>query len=156
MLHAAVYATAFAFVLTEQPTRIGASEWISEHIPQDETVFHAPEVLFNWLLPEVDMEVGDEAAEWVLILMPDLEVFQKYRKHPQKYQKQDWYPLNAVALEDTLEFYERVLGEGSPYLLHKTFQYTQQFLGIQISDSGAPFPIRALAHPEIRIYQRRN
>ena len=156
MLHAAVYTTAFALVLTEQPTRIGASEWIAKHIPQEETISHAPEILFNWLLPEVDMEVGDETAEWVLILMPDLEVFQKYRKHPQNYQEQDWYPLNAVAVEETLEFYEGVLGEGSPYLLRKTFQYTPQFLGIQISDSGAPFPIRALAHPEIRIYQRRN
>ena len=156
MLHAAVYTTAFALVLTEQPTRIGASEWIAKHIPQEETISHAPEVLFNWLLPEVDMAVGDAAAEWVLILMPDLEVFQKYQKRPQNYQKQDWYPLNAVAVEETLEFYERVLREGGLYVWHKTFQYTPQFLGIRISDSDAPFPMRALAHPEIRIYRRRD
>ena len=154
VLYTSVYTAAFALVLVEQPTQIAASEWISMHIPQEETISHAPEVLFNWLLPEVDMEVADEAAEWMLILIPDLEVFQKYQKHPQNYQQQDWYPLSEVAVEETLEFYERILGEGSPYVLRKTFQYTPQFLGIQISDSGAPFPMRALAHPEVRIYHR--
>jgi hypothetical protein len=156
VLHASVYTTAFALVLIEQPTRVAASEWISKHIPQEESISHAPEVLFNWLLPEVDMEVADQEAKWVLILMPDLEVFQKYQKRPQNYQKQDWYPLNEIAVEETLEFYERILEEGSPYVLRKTFQYTPQFLSVQISDSGAPFPMRALAHPEIRIYHRRD
>ena len=156
VLYTSIYTLAFALILIEQPTKIAASEWISEHIPQEETISHAPEVLFNWLLPEVDMEVGDHTAEWILILMPDLEVFQKYQRHPQNYQKQDWYPLNEVVVEEILEFYEQILGEDSPYVLRQTFQHTPQFLGIQISDSGAPFPMRALAHPEIRIYHRRD
>jgi hypothetical protein len=154
VLHASVYTTAFALVLIEQPTRVAASEWISKHIPQEESISHAPEVLFNWLLPEVDMEVADQEAKWVLILMPDLEVFQKYQKHPQDYQKQDWYPLNEIEVEETLAFYDQILGEGSPYILRKTFQCTPQSFGIQISDNGAPFPIRALAHPELRLYHR--
>ena len=154
VLYTSVYTAAFALTLVAQPTRIAASEWISRHIPQQESISRAPEVLFNWLLPELDLEVADEEAKWVLILVPDLEVFQKYQKHPQNYQRQDWYPLDDIEVEETLAFYERILGVGSPYILHKTFQRTPQFLGIQMSDSGAPFPMRALAHPELRLYRR--
>ena len=156
VLYTSVYTAAFALVLIAQPTRIAASEWISKHIPQEESISRAPEILFNWLLPELDLEAADGAAKWVLILVPDLEVFQKYQRHPQNYQSQDWYPLDAVEVEETLAFYERILGKGSPYVLHKTFRCTPQFLGIQISDSGAPFPMRALAHPELRLYHRRD
>ena len=151
-----IYTAAFAFVLTAQPTRIAASEWIAAHVPPEEVISGAPEVLFDWLLPEIDIETGDEDAEWVLILVPDLEVFQKYQNHPENYQKQDWYPLNEIAVAETLAFYTRVLGEDSPYELSKTFKSTPQFLGVQISDSGSPFPMRALAHPELRVYRHRD
>ena len=154
VLYTSVYAAAFALTLIAKPTRIVASEWISKHIPQEESISRAPEVLFDWLLPELDLEVADEEANWVLILVPNLEVFQRYQKHPQNYQKQDWYPLNEIGVEETLAFYDQILGEGSPYILHKIFQCTPQFLGIQISDTDAPFPIRALAHPELRLYHR--
>ena len=154
VLYGLVYTTAFALILIAQPTRIAASEYISKHVPQEELISRAPEVLFDWLLPEIDLEVGDEEAKWVLVLMPDLEVFQKYQMYPQNYQKQDWYPLDEIELEETLAFYARVLGEGSPYALHMTFQCKPQLLGMKISDSGAPFPMRALMHPEIRLYRR--
>ena len=154
VLYTSVYTAAFALVLIAKPTQIAASEWISEHIPQEESISRAPEVLFDWLLPELDLEVANEEANWVLILVPNLEVFQKYQKHPQDYQKQDWYPLNEIEVEETLAFYDQILGEGSPYILRKTFQCTPQSFGIQISDNGAPFPIRALAHPELRLYHR--
>ena len=156
VLYTSVYTAAFALVLIAQPTRIAASEWISKHIPQEESISRAPEILFDWLLPELDLEAADDAAKWVLILVPDLEVFQKYQRHPQNYQNQDWYPLDAVKAGETLAFYERILGKGSPYVLHNIFRCTPQFLGIQISDSGAPFPMRALAHPELRLYHRRD
>lgn len=156
VLYTSVYTAAFAWVLTTQPTRIAAAEWITKHVPPEEIIVRAPEVLFDWLLPEVDLEMMDGEAAWVLILVPDLEVFQKYQKRPEDYQEQDWYPLDGVAVEETLAFYERVLGVGSPYVLSKTFKRTPQFLGIQISDRDAPFPMRALVHPELRLYQRRD
>ena len=148
VLYASIYTAAFAFVLTTQPTRIAASEWITKHVPQEEFISRAPEVLFDWLLPEIDLEVTGADAAWVLILVPDLEVFQKYQKQPKDYREQDWYPLSGIAMEETLAFYERILGVGSPYVLSGTFKRTPQFLGIQISDRGAPFPMRALVHPE--------
>ena len=154
VIYGLVYTTAFALVLITQPTRIATFEYISKHVPQEELISRAPEVLFDWLLPEVDLEVGDEKAEWILVLVPDLEVFQGFLKYPQNYQKQDWYPLDEIEVEETSAFYARILGEGSPYVLHKTFQCKPQLLGIQISDSGSPFPMRALAHPEIRLYRR--
>ncbi len=154
VLCTSIYTAAFAFVLTAQPTRIAASEWITQHVPPEESITRAPEVLFDWLLPEVDLEVMDREAAWALILVPDLEVFQKYQKQPEAYQEQDWYPLSGIAVEGTLAFYERILGVESRYVLSKTFKRTPQFLGIQISDTGAPFPMRALAHPELRLYQR--
>ncbi|MXY28590.1 hypothetical protein F4Y59_10575, partial [Candidatus Poribacteria bacterium] len=156
VLYASMYTAAFAFVLTTQPTRISASEWITKHVPPEEIIARAPEVLFDWLLPEVDLEVMDGEAEWGLILVPNLEVFQKYQKQPKDYQEQDWYPLDGVAVEETLAFYERILGVGSPYVLSKTFKRTPRFLGVQISDRDAPFPMRALVHPELRLYQRRD
>ena len=153
VIYSFVYTTSFAAVLLTQPTRIEASNWISAHIPQEESIAVAPEILFDWLLPEVDV-VTDEEVKWVLILVPDLEVFQKYREYSQAYEKKDWYPLSEIDLEEVLAFYTRVLGEGSPYKLHKTFRRTPKFFGIQISDRGAPFPMRALAHPEFRVYRR--
>ena len=153
VLYSFVYTVSFAAVLLTQPTRIEASNWIAAHIPPEESIATAPEILFDWLLPELDL-VTDEEAKWVLILVPDLEVFQKYGEHPQSYQHRDWYPLSEIDLEETLAFYTSVLAEGSPYKLQKTFRRRLGFFGIQISDSGAPFPMRALAHPEYRVYRR--
>ena len=154
VLYSLIYTAAFAGILLTEPTKLEAAEWMTMHIPQDASISRAPEVLFNWLLPELELEEADEAAEWVLILVPDLEVFQKYREQPQHYQKEDWYPLSEIKLEETLAFYDRILGDGSPYQLHKTFRRTPEFLSIRVSDNGAPFPIRALAHPEFHLYRR--
>ena len=153
VLYSFVYTAAFSAVMLAQPTRIAASEWIAAHIPPEELISSAPVILFDWLLPELDLEAADEATEWVLILVPDLEVFRKYQNNPQQYQNEDWYPLSEIELEETLAFYARVLGEESPYKLRKTFRRTPQFFGIQISDSGAPFPMRALTHPEFLLYR---
>ncbi len=155
VLYSFIYTVAFAAVMLAQPTRLAASEWIAAHIPPEEVIASAPVPLFTWLLPDVDLEVADQEAEWVLILVPDLEVFQKYQHNPHGYQNEDWYPIGEIELEETAAFYTRILGKESPYELHKTFRCTPEFLGIRISDTGAPFPMRALAHPEILLYHRR-
>ena len=154
VLYSFVYTAAFATVLLAEPTRLRVSEWIAAHIPPDEAISGPPVILFNWLLPDLELEAADEDAAWVLILLPDLEVFQKYRKNPHGYQHEDWYPLGEIELAETLAFYARVLSGRSLYQLHKKFQCTPQFFGIQISDNGAPFPMRALAHPEFLLYRR--
>ena len=156
VLYSFIYTAAFAAVMLAQPTRVTASEWIATHIPPEEAIASAPVTLFNWLLPDVDLEVADPEAEWVLILAPDLEVFRKYQQHPHGYQSEDWYPMGEIELEETVAFYTRILGEDSPYELHKTFRCTPEILGIRISDTGAPFPMRALVHPEISLYRRHN
>ena len=156
VLYSFIYTAAFAAVMLAQPTRLAASEWISVHIPPEEVIASAPVTIFNWLLPDLDLEIADQEAEWVLILVPDLEVFKKYQQHPHGYQNEDWYPMGKIELEETVAFYTRILAADSPYELHKTFRCTPEFLGIRISDTGAPFPMRALVHPEILIYRRRN
>ena len=157
VLYSLIYTISFASILSSQPTKIAAADWITAHIPPEESVAVAPEMLFDWLLPELDFVVTNEKVKWVLILVPDLEVFQKYQASPQRYRDADWYPLNEIEFEETLAFYRRVLGEESPYALHKIFRCTPNFLGIEIvSDSGAPFPMRALAHPELRVYRLRD
>ena len=157
VLYSLIYTLSFASIQLSQPTKIAASDWIAAHIPQEDAIAIAPEILFNWLLPDLDFVVTDEKVKWVLILVPDLEVFQKYGESPQHYQDEDWYPLSEIGFEETLAFYKRVLGEGSRYELHKTFRCAPEFLGIEIiPDSGAPFPMRALAHPELRIYRYLN
>ncbi len=154
VLYSFVYTAAFSAVMLVQPTRVAASEWIFAHVPPEESISSAPVILFDWLLPELDLETEDEDAEWVLILVPALEVFQKYQKQPQHYQDEDWYPLSEIELEETLAFYDRIMRHESPYQLHKTFRRKPQFLGIPISDADAPFPMRALAHPEFHLYRR--
>lgn len=151
-----VYTAAFATVMLSQPTTQEASEWVSVNISHDSSISRAPEILFNWLIPELDRDMvhADEEAEWVLIIQPNWEVFQKWTQHPEKYEKMDWHPLEDIEIEATAEFYEKVLGEDSRYRLHKTFYRSPQFVGIQISDNEAPFPMRALVHPEIRLYRR--
>ena len=155
VLYSLVYTLSFASILLSQPTKSAASDWIVAHIPPEESVAVAPEILFDWLLPDLDFIVTDEKAKWVLIVVPDLEVFQKYQASPHRYEDADWYPLSEIEFEETLAFYTRVLGDGSPYALYKTFRCPPKFFGIElISDSGAPFPMRALAHPELRVYRR--
>lgn len=155
VLYSFIYTLSFAATQLSLSTKIAASDWIAAHIPQEDAIAIAPETLFDWLLPELDFVVTDEQVKWVLILVPDLEVFRKYQEAPQRYQGEDWYPLSEIGFEETLAFYERVLGEESRYELHKTFRCAPKFFGLEIiSDSGAPFPMRALAHPELRIYRR--
>jgi hypothetical protein len=57
--------------------------------------------------------------------------------------------------ETTVPFYKSIFGDASRYELAHVFQRHPRFLGISISDQGAPFPMRALAHPEIRLYHLR-
>jgi hypothetical protein len=156
LLYSLVYTAAFASVMLTQPTTQEASEWVSANIPPERSISRAPEILFDWLIPELDRDMTseDEESEWVLIIQPNWEVFQKYAQHPEKYKQQDWYPLERIEIEETQEFYKRILGEDTHYELHKTFQRPPQFLRIQISDREAPFPMRALIHPEIRLYRR--
>ena len=157
VLYSLIYTLSFAAILLSQPTKIAASDWIATHIPPEEAVAVAPELLFDWLLPDLDFIVTDEKVKWVLIVVPDFEVFRKYQASPHRYRDEDWYPLSEIEFEETLAFYTRVLGDGSPYQLSKTFRCPPKFLGIEIiSDRGAPFPMRALAHPELRIYRHRD
>ena len=155
-LYSFIYTAAFASVMLSQPTGQEASEWVSENIPDDSSISRAPEILFDWLIPELDRDMvsEDEESEWALIIQPNREVFKKYEQNPQDYEKVDWYPLEGIEIEETQEFYKAILGEGSRYELYRTFERTPQFLGIRISDSNAPFPMQALIHPKIRLYRR--
>ena len=148
-----IYTAAFAGVMRSAPTTVEAAEWIASNIPPDKAIEHEPEILFDWLLPRLDRAEAGEEAEWVLILMPNAEVFLNYAANPTHYSAIDWYPLESVDTETAVEFYERVIRKSSRYTLAQRFQRQPGFLGIPISDQGAPFPIRALMHPEIRVYQ---
>ena len=145
-----IYTAAFASVMRSVPTTVEAAEWIESNIPSDKAVEREPEILFDWVLPRLDRAEG---REWALISMPNAEVFLNYAAKPTHYSTIDWYPLESVDTEAAIEFYERILGESSRYTLAQRFQPQPRFLGILISDHGAPFPMRALIHPEIRVYQ---
>ena len=152
-VYSLIYTAAFANVARSVPTTVEAKEWIESNIPPDKAIEREPEVLFDWLQPKLDRKVSEEGAEWVLVLMPNAEVFLNYAAKPTHYLAIDWYPLESVDTEAAMEFYERVFGKSSRYTLAQRFQCQPRFLGIPISDHGAPFPMRALAHPEIRVYR---
>ena len=156
-MYSFIYTVAFASVMLTQPTTDQISEWVSDNIEADRSIAHAPEILFDWLLPELDRDTTDfdENTEWLIIIEANREVFQKYKLQPEKYQSQDWYPLENVEIEDNLAFYDAIDGNDSSYHLYKTFNQSPHFLGISISDDGAPFPMRALLHPTIHLYQRK-
>ena len=155
-LYSFFYTAAFTSIMLSPPTAQEASEWVSVNVPHDSSISHAPEILFDWLIPELDRDMTpeDRQADWVLIIEPNREVFEKYEQNPQDYEKVDWYPLEEIEIEEMMLFYKEVLAEGSRYELHKTFKRSPQFLRIQMSDKRAPFPMRALIHPEIRLYRR--
>ena len=152
-VYSLVYTAAFANVMRSVPTTVEASEWIESNIPPDKALEREPEILFGWLLPRLDRAEARERTEWVLVLMPNAEVFLNYAANPTHYSPIDWYPLDSVDTEAAVEFYERVFGQSSRYTLAQHFQRQPSFLGIPISDQGAPFPMRVLTHPEIRVYQ---
>ena len=154
-VYSLIYTAAFASVIRSAPTTVEAAAWIESNIPPDKAVEREPEILFDWLLPKLDREDSGERAKWALVLMPNAEVFLNYAANPTHYSAIDWYPLESVDTEATIEFYERVFGQSSRYTLAQRFQRQPRFFGIPISDQGAPFPMRALIHPEIRIYRLR-
>lgn len=156
LLYSFIYTAAFASVMLSQPTGQETSEWVSANIPHDSSISHSPEILFDWLIPELDRDMvdSDEESKWVLIISSNWEVFEKYQLYREDYEQIDWYPLEDIAFEDTFQFYRMVLGKNSPYELYKTISRVPSFLVFQISDDTAPFPMRALLHPEIRLYRR--
>ena len=154
-VYSLIYTAAFASVMRSAPTTVEAAEWIESNIPPDKAVEHEPEILFDWLLPRLDRAEAEERAEWALVLMPNAEVFLNYAAKPTHYSAIDWYPLESVDTEAAVKFYERVFGQSSRYTLAQCFQRQPRFLGIPMSDRGAPFPMRALTHPEIRVYRLR-
>ena len=152
-VYSLIYAAAFANVMRSVPTTVEAVEWIESNIPPDKQVERAPEILFDWVLPRLDRAETGEKAEWILVSTPNAEVFLNYTANPTHYSAIDWYPLESVDTEVAMEFYKRIFGGSSRYTLVQRFQRQPCFLGIPISDQGAPFPMRALTHPEIRVYR---
>ena len=152
-VYSLIYTAAFANVTRSVPTTVEATEWIESNIPPDKAIEREPEILFDWLQPKLDREDSGETAEWVIVLMPNAEVFLNYAAKPTHYSTIDWYPLESVDTEAAVEFYERIFGKSSRYTLAQRFQRQPRFLSIPISDQGAPFPMRALTHPEIRVYR---
>ena len=152
-VYSLIYTAAFANVARSIPTPVEAKEWIASNIPPDKAIEHEPEILFDWVLPRLDRAGEGEGTEWVLVSMPNAEVFLNYAAKPTYYSAIDWYPLESVDTAAAVGFYERVFGGSSRYVLAQRFQRQPHFLGIPISDQGAPFPMRALAHPEIRVYR---
>lgn len=152
-VYSLIYTAAFVSVTRSAPTTIEAAEWIESNIPPDSAIEHEPEILFDWLLPELDREDNGAGSEWVILSMPNAAVFLNYAAKPTHYSAIDWYPLESVDAETALDFYKRVIGQSSRYTLTQRFQRQPRFLGIPISDRGAPFPMRALLHPEIRVYR---
>ena len=154
-VYSLIYTAAFANVMGSAPTTAEAAEWIESNIPPDKAIEREPEILFDWVLPRLDRaEDGkSEGTEWVLVSMPNAEVFLNYAANPTHYSAIDWYPLELVDTAAAVEFYERVFGGSSRYTLVEHFQRQPRFLGIPILDHDAPFPMRALTHPEIRVYR---
>ena len=154
-VYSLIYTAAFANVTRSVPTTVEAAEWIASNVPPDQAIEREPEILFDWLLPHLARAANGESAAWVIVLMPNAEVFLNYAANPTHYSAIDWYPLASVDTAAAMEFYERVFGRLSRYTLARRFQRQPRFLGIPISDQDAPFPMRALTHPEIRIYRLR-
>ena len=152
-VYSLIYTAAFANVIRSVPTTVEATEWIESNIPPDEAVEREREILFDWVLPRLDRPEEGEVTEWVLVSMPNAEVFLNYAAKPTYYSAIDWYPLESVDTAAAVEFYERFFGGSSRYVLAQRFQRQPRFLGIPISDQCAPFPMRALTHPEIRVYR---
>lgn len=149
-----VYTGAFATVMWSQPTGQEASEWISANISIETEITRPPEILFDWLIPELDRDLIVGESDWILITQPDMEVFEKYAKFPNNYKRKDWFPLEVLEINETVQFYRDILEKDSGYELYKTFYRSPQFLGIKFSDKDSPFPMRALLHPEIYLYRR--
>ncbi|MCG9128041.1 glycosyltransferase family 39 protein [Candidatus Poribacteria bacterium] len=147
------YTCSFASIMWTQPTGQEASEWISDNIPIDNGIMRPPEVLFDWLIPDLDREMTQVESDWVMTTRADNDVFLRFYKNQQNFELIDWFPLEDVGIEETLEFYRLLWKEDSNYQLVKTFQRKPSFLGIRFSDD-APFPMNSLLHPEIRLYKR--
>ena len=151
-IYSLVYTAGFASVMTTPSTIFEATKWLEANLPPEERIEREPEILFDWLQPKHHSEDGGEGAAWVIVLMPNAEVFMKYAENPDRYSAMDWYPIQEPELDAAVEFYERVF-DGNRYEIVKIFQRQPRFMGLSVSDFGAPFPMRALAHPMIRVYR---
>lgn len=149
-----IYTCAFASIMWTQPTGQEASEWISDNIPVDSGIMRPPEVLCDWLMPELDREMTQTESDWILITRTDNDIFLNYYENPQDFTPNDWFPLEDVNIGETLKFYRLIWKEDSRYQLIKTFLRKPSFLGIEFSDRDAPFPMNSLIHPELRLYRK--
>ena len=126
-MYSLVYTAAFASVMRSSPTTTEATEWIASNIPPDKAIEREPEILFDWVLPRLDRAEEGEGTEWVLVSMPNAEVFLKYAAKSTRYSTIDWYPLESVDTEKAVEFYERVFGDSSRYALVQRFERQPRF-----------------------------
>ena len=94
-VYSLIYTAAFVSVMRSPPTTLEAAGWIESNIPPDRAIEREPEILFDWLLPELDREDTGEKSEWVIVSMPNAEVFLNYAAKPTHYSAIDWYPAGV-------------------------------------------------------------
>ena len=125
-VYSLIYTAAFVSVTRSSPTTIEAAAWIESNIPPDRAIEYEPEILFDWLLPELDREDSREESEWVILSMPNAEVFLSYATKPTHYSAIDWYPLESVDTETAMTSMSE-LSTVKPIYPHTTFPTSTAF-----------------------------
>lgn len=157
------FTLAYDGILSRENVRVEAQQWIDTYIDQNTTINLGPSPIpSSWMLPPltnhsryVSQPLNPSDSSYDLIYVPMAQnLYLRYLHNPELYVNDDFFPYPPPS-SDILEFYSTLYENRSAnYTLIATFSQTPAFLGYSVNESGAPYEVTSVTHPEIRIYKR--
>jgi len=152
-----LYSLAFVNIFrdTEGDTRIQASNWIKENIPEGSSI-GIDDSTSQWMMHRPDKRkyrVVEDYSEtdYTIITSPLFWKMQHYIAHKEQYKEEDWYPSQPPSGKKQ-RFYTSLFDETSHKLVVE-FHREPNIFGLQLNTSEASYHIWAVTHPTIRIYR---
>ena len=159
LVYSLLYSLAFVNIFSdvEGDTRVQATNWVNENIPESSSVGIDPGVS-KWMRPRLDKEkhqiVKDYSeSDYTIIISTQYVKMYHYLTHKELYKEEDWYPYQPPS-EKNQQFYLKLFNETSSELIAE-FRGEPHIFGLQFNTAEAPYHVWAVTHPTIRIYHLR-
>ncbi|MDA1191060.1 MAG: hypothetical protein O3A46_05170, partial [Candidatus Poribacteria bacterium] len=157
VLHAAVSVFVFDAPMRTPPTVVEANARFRSRQPH--SLSYGPvEPIFTWLYPSWVLENGGATSlarsRIVIVVKPEAEVQRAIYNRPTDYRDDDFFPLTRYDFIGG-KFYAD-LETSTVFQLIETYRREPHPLARTLLFAGLspPFPLNALLHPEIRVYER--
>ena len=148
LLHATVWAAAFARQSAAPPTRLQAGRWLAEH---DAVATVGPDLAAVWLVPEQRVVTRSVAqCRYALLSEAWVAVHDDWRRQPERYPATVWSPAVTHDAAAQAAFDEQVRRSGRPVA---RFAAEPGLGPWRVDLDAAPPPFGILGHPRLTIYE---